>query len=314
MSGNPLQIATYDESGWIITTLDLLGRTTSYTDVYGNWTGYEYNALGQLTRKFGDMGEEIFYYDSYRRLSNHIFDGVTYATIYYDTYGRTDYIDYNNAGSMRMTLSRDALGRITSKTYRMGDGTTQIADTITQTQSGRTVGASVTSAAATRNSTFAYDTVGRLTGATIGTSTFCYDYADRLTSSSGPLYSSPTYDSHGNMTQIGTGTTPLYMYYDSSDRNSGFEQFNSSGTGTGMYYERDAQSRITARHKNTITNWSWAGAGSWYYNFTGAGSAPDFVRDGNWDIVVQVGDTVGIAASTMASGQADVIFPDYQPS
>jgi RHS repeat-associated protein len=302
----------------------LLGRTTSYSDVYGTWTGYEYNAVGQLTRKFGDMGEELFYYDNYRLLSNHIFDGVTYATVYYDAYGRMDYVDYNNANSMRMTLGRDNLGRTTSMTYRMGDGTTQVVNTVNRTQSGQINGESVVSGANTRSTTYTYDGADRLTGATIGsntysygfgtqhtscgsgvganpnsgknsnrttqtingvTSTFCYDYADRLTSSSNALYNSPSYDSHGNMTQIGTGTSPLYMYYDSSDRNSGFEQYNSAGTGTGMYYERDAQGRVTARYKNTITAWDWAAAGDWYYNFTGSGDTPDFVRDGNWDIV-----------------------------
>jgi len=325
VDGNPLQTATYDEAGWLITTVDLLGRTVNYTDVFGDWTGYEYNGLGQLTRKFGDMGEELFYYDSYNRMANHLFDGVTYATVYYDTYGRMDYVDYNNAGSMRMTLGRDSLGRTTSMTYRMGDGTTQVVNTVTRTQSGQINGESVVSGANTRNSTFTYDGADRLTGATIGsntysygfgtqntttcgtgggtnpdsgknsnrttqtinsvTTTFCYDYADRLTGSSNALYNTPTYDSHGNMSQIGTGTTPLYMYYDSSDRNSGFEQYNSSGTGTGMYYERDAQGRIMARYKNTITAWDWAAAGDWYYSFTGTGDTPDFVRDVNWAII-----------------------------
>jgi RHS repeat-associated protein len=322
---NPLQTATYDASGWIITTVDLLGRTVDYTDVFGDWTGYEYNGLGQLTRKYGDMGEELFYYDSYNRMANQLFDGVTYATVYYDAYGRMDYVDYNNAGSMRMTLGRDSLGRTTSMTYRMGDGTTTVVDAVTRTQSGQINGESVTSGANTRTSTFTYDGADRLTGATIGsntysygfgtqntttcgtgggtnpdsgknsnrttqtinstTTTFCYDYADRLTGSSNTLYNTPTYDSHGNMSQIGTGTTPLYMYYDSSDRNIGFEQYNSSGTGTGMYYERDAQGRIMARYKNTITTWNWAAAGDWYYSFTGTGDTPDFVRDVNWNVI-----------------------------
>ncbi|MEK7152955.1 MAG: hypothetical protein AAB834_03345 [Patescibacteria group bacterium] len=47
------------------------------------------------------MGEELFYYDNYRRLSQHLFDGVTYATVSYDSYGRVDHVDYNNAGQMR---------------------------------------------------------------------------------------------------------------------------------------------------------------------------------------------------------------------
>ena len=324
VSGNPLVTSTTDASGTITTEVDLLGRTKTYIDAYGTWTGYEYDSpIGNLTRKFGDMGEEVFYYDSYGRLSNHLFDGTTYATVYYDNYSRIDHVDYNNAGSMKLTPSYDTFGRNNTKTYTLGNGTSTIADTVTYSQSGQ-----ITSG--TENSlskTYTYDAADRLTAATIGTNTysygfgaqntttcgtgagtnansgknsnrttqtinsatttFCYDYADRLAASSNSLYNNPTYDTHGNMTAIGTGTTPLYLYYDSSDRNSGFEQYNSSGTGTGMYYERDVQGRILARHKNTITTWNWAGAGDWYYGFAGASDAPDLVRDDNWNVVEQ---------------------------
>jgi RHS repeat-associated protein len=86
------------------------------------------------------------------------------------------------------------------------------------------------------------------------TTTFCYNQADRLLTSSNALYNGSQYDSHGNTTIIGTGTTPLRLYYDSSDRNSGLEQYTSAGTGISMYYGRDAQGRISYREKDNISN------------------------------------------------------------
>ncbi|MEK7153800.1 MAG: hypothetical protein AAB834_07660, partial [Patescibacteria group bacterium] len=155
-------------------------------DVYGNWTGYEYAVpTGELTRKYGDMGEEVFYYDSYRRLSQHLFDGITYATVAYDAYSRVDHVDYNNAGQMRLTLGRDTLGRTNTMTYRMGDGTTQVVDTVNRTQSGQINSESVTSGSTTLNSSFVYDGADRLTGTTIGSNTYTYGFGTQDTTTCG---------------------------------------------------------------------------------------------------------------------------------
>ena len=87
------------------------------------------------------------------------------------------------------------------------------------------------------------------------------------------------------MTSLGSGTTPLHLCYDSSDRNSCLTQFNAGGTGSAMYYTRDVQDRITYREKDNVTNWNWALAGQWFYGFTGSGDTPDFVRDQNWNVI-----------------------------
>jgi RHS repeat-associated protein len=88
------------------------------------------------------------------------------------------------------------------------------------------------------------------------------------------------------MTHIGTSTTPLMLGYDSSDRSWGYEQINdSTGNGTGLYYDRDVQGRITGRYKSNIVNWDWQDAGSWHYHYTASGDTPDYVRDSNWDII-----------------------------
>jgi RHS repeat-associated protein len=328
VDGNPLVGATHDENGWIISTVDLLGRLKSYTDVYGNVTTYEYaDITGELIRKNSDMGEEEFHYDTYHRPTEHIFDGVTYATTHYDAYSRVDHIDYNNAGQMRATPTRDSLGRTTQTTYRMGNGTTQITDTATLTQSGRVVGQTTTSGSSTLSSTFDYDGVGRLTDATVGSNTysygfgtqdsscgtgnglnpnsgknsnrttqtinsvttnFCYDYADRLVGGTGNMYGDITYDSRGNMTHLGTpaGTSPeTYFYYDSSNRNSGMEQYDENGQGSVTYYDRDVSDRIIGRYLMDINDWVAENPVDIYYGYTGAGSGPSYTRNSDWDII-----------------------------
>jgi RHS repeat-associated protein len=57
------------------------------------------------------------------------------------------------------------------------------------------------------------------------------------------------------------------------------------GNGIAMYYNRDVQGRIVARFKNTLTNWSAAAAGDYYYGYTASGDTPDFVRDVNWNVL-----------------------------
>jgi RHS repeat-associated protein len=116
------------------------------------------------------------------------------------------------------------------------------------------------------------------------TTTYCYDYADRLISSSDPSLNNPTYDTHGNIIEMGAANFRLRTPVDSSDRSRGIEQYDDNGNGMAVYYTRDAQNRITERYKNTISNWDWLDSGSSYYGFTGSGDTPDFVRDANWNI------------------------------
>jgi RHS repeat-associated protein len=487
VSGNPLTSSSYDSNGAVVTTIDLLGRTVSYTDDYNDTTTSSYDAQGRLAGRNSPMGAEVFIYDNYSRLSDQKLDGVTYAHVTYDQYGRTDHVDYPDAGQARLTPARDLLGRQNSLTYTPGtsamspsnllqnpsfeqhaqgdptqpyswqqgqwgnntatlsyvndahtgshglkvditsytdgdakwydaspvvanpstaytfrdyyksttassvvmeytrsDGsiyynwigalpangnwtqstftfttpsdavklspmhlissvgslttddlevfqsnqgavgsTAAVTDTVTRTQAGQITSDTVTSGSSSLAYSYGYDTAGRLTSANIGphiysygygqqssscgtannmnpnsgknsnrtsqimdgvTTTYCYDYADRLISSSNPAASGVLYDSRGGMTQIGTGSTPLYMGYDSSGRNWGFEQYTDSGNGAGMYYDRDVQGRIIGRYSDSISGWNWNSNGMWFYGFTGSGDTPDYVRDADWNI------------------------------
>ncbi len=325
VGGNPLVTTTWDDQGWIVVWTDLLGRTTKYRDVHDDETTTTYDNLGRVTQRVSPLGTEAYTYDTYNRLVDQKLDTVTYATVHYDSYNRIDYVDYPNAGSQRLTLARDTLGRTNSYVYRLGNGTTTISDTVTRSQSGQITSGLVQSGASTLASSYGYDNADRLTSATIGansfaygygtqntttcgtgnnknpnsgknsnrtsqtingtTTYFCYDYADRLVGSSNALWNGGDIDTHGNMTSVGTGTTPLRLCFDSSDRNTCMTQRDSNGTGFAMYYNRDVQGRVVARFKNTLTNWNATDAGDYWYGYTGSGDTPDFIRDTAWNVI-----------------------------
>jgi RHS repeat-associated protein len=323
VGGSPLAVTSWDDQGWIVTWMDLLGRTTKYRDVHDDETTSTYDSQGHLTQRVSPLGTETFTYNAYDQLVDQKLDSITYAHITYNTYSQIDNVTYPAAGQQKVTMARDALGRLNSLTYTLGDGTTTVSDVATRTQSNQVTQDVVTSGSNSLWYNYTYDTAGRITGTTVGphsytygygtesstcnsvtgnntnagkngnrttqtidgtTTTFCYDQADRLKSSSNTLYNGGDFDSHGNMTSLGSGTTPLRLCFDSSDRNTCMTQRDSSGNGIAMYYNRDAQGRITARFKNTLTNWNAAAAGDYYYGYTASGDTPDFVRDVNWAV------------------------------
>jgi len=246
VGGNPLEVTSWDGNGWIVTWTDLLGRTTKYRDIHDDETTSTYDTHGRLIQRVSPIGTESFVYDQYNRLTDQQLDGTTYAHITYDAYSRIDNVTYPAAGQLKLTLGRDQLGRTNSNTYTLGDGTTQVADTVSRTQSNQITSDTVASGSQSLNSTYGYDTAGRLTSATVGTHTYsygfgtqnattcstggnlnpnsgkdsnrttqtidgvttnyCYDYADRLVSGTGSINGSITYDSHGNMGHLGTPT------------------------------------------------------------------------------------------------------------
>lgn len=318
VDNNPLKTSVNDGTGAIVTTIDLLGRTVSYTDAHGKTTTSAYDNLGRLITRNGPLGNESFVYDAVDKLIEQKLDGVTVAAPHYDQYGRITSVDYPTAGQQKLSsITRDSHGRTASLTYVLGDSSTAI-DTVTYSQSGLVLTNSRTVGGNSLNSTYSYDKAARLTGATIGSNTYlyefgsldvscgagnginpnagknsnrtkqtingvfttyCYDHADRLVSSSDQLVNSPEYDAHGNTTKIGSTSTPLTLQYDASDRNIGLEELNSSLTGKGVYYQRDALDRIIERKADTITAGSHSTNSLVKYGFTGGGDTPDVLLD-----------------------------------
>jgi RHS repeat-associated protein len=501
VSGDPTKTSTADAEGTLVTQVDLLGRTIYYRDAQWSETWTNYDNLGRLSSRSSPLGNETFVYDNYDRLIEQKLDNVTYAVVTYDQYGRMQNVDYPNAGSQKLTLSHDTLGRVNGQTYQGqatatnilpnssmeqvsgsdpnrpdkwstnswgtnsptftylneghtgtrsvktevtaytdGDakwkadpvpvtgnatytykayyrsnvqtetvlqyihqdqsvsyawldfvptsqtwaqaslnfttpatatqvtvlhyvhsvgwlilddaeilapqpaGTTIANDTIVRSQNGDIVSGTENSQA----KSYTYDKAGRLTNATIGTNTYtygfgaqdascaagtnpnsgknanrttqtinggttkyCYDYADRLVSSTDPLANNVQYDARGNITAIGSGTTPLRLLYDSSNRNYGLEEYSSAGQGRAVYYGRDAQNRVTYRENHNIVNWSWNRDQQYWYGFTGSGDTPDFIRNYTWDVVekhLQLPGGVLLAIRPQAAGNAQKTY------
>jgi YD repeat-containing protein len=194
-------------------------------------------------------------------------------------------------------------------------------DTNTLSQSGKITQGVVSNGSSSLTSAYTYDASDQLTAATIGsnaysygygtensscasgtntsaglsdnrtsmsingTSTwYCYNGADQLVSSSNSAVNAATYDAHGNMTEIGSNGDPLYLTYDASDRNMSLVQYNSSGNGSGMYYNYDADGRISYRENDTISGWNWNLNSQDWYGYTDSSDSPAFSYNASWQI------------------------------
>lgn len=313
VNGNPLIVSSSDAEGTITTESDLSGRVVKYTNGFDDETVNVYDTAGRLTSRTSPMGTESFTYDQYDRLVDQKLDNVTYATVTYDSYGRTAYVTYPQAGQQKVVIGRDSLQRLNNLTYTLGNGTTTLSDQVARSQNGDIISGTELGQA----KSFTYDKAGRLTAATMAghtyayaygtssctgaasnnnafknsnrtsdtvdgvTTNYCYDNADRLEWSSNKDIYSPLYNEHGDIIRLGStwdgGQYVTQFYYDSAGRTKEVRQ-NWGAQATS--YNRDAQDRITMRWVaqngvNTSAQW---------YGYTGAGDTPDFARDINWNI------------------------------
>lgn len=306
--GNPLITTTTDSQGTVRVENDLLGRTVKYVDTYGKETVNTYDTYGKLTSRTSQIGTESYEYDTYDRLTVQKLDSVTFATVSYDQYSRLATVQYP-AGISLSSIGRDALGRENSTSFIVNSQT--YTDTIERYVSGD-IKQGVENGATKQ---YAYDNAGRLTSATIGgnvfayefgapdascsglpgynantakngnrtkssvngqVATYCYDIADRLISSSDPTLTDAQYDAHGNTVSLGDAAHKTEFGYDASDRNVSIK-----ANGKETLFTRDSQDRIVGReHKENGTPTSYVG-----YGFTGSGDSPDFLLDGNGDVV-----------------------------
>jgi RHS repeat-associated protein len=311
--GNPLITTTTDASGTIRVENDLLGRTIKYTDSRGKLTTNTYDSFGKLTGRTSPLGTESYEYDNYDRMTVQKLDGVTFATITYDQFSRIANVQYP-AGISLSSITRDQLGRESSDTFTLANSQ-MLTDQITRAVGGDIVSGTENGV----NKSYVYDAAGRLTSATLGSNTYsyefgtpnatcsgltgnnqntakngnrtkltangqvttyCYDMADRLISSSDQRLATVTYDDHGNTTRLGIDGQKTEFGYDAGDRNTLIKETVGSQEKQ-LYYERDAQSRITRREAKTNN----AVTSDTYYSFTGSGDTPDALLDVNGNVV-----------------------------
>ncbi len=318
VNGNPLVTSSSDDKGTITTTTDLLGRTSSYTDIYGDTTNTTYDALGRLSTQTSPAGSVRYKYDANNLLKTEQINGKVYATVSYDTYDRLAKVAYNQANKLKLsTITYDQLGRQVGVSYTMGDGKAKLSDSVTRSQSGQII--SGTDDGYGQN--YSYDLADRLTAATVGpyqftygysapsscastdnpqanrnsnvtaisttfggataTQNYCYNAADQLTSSTDQNIATPVYDAHGNTTSLGTiatGGTTATNF--TYDSSDRNIDISQNNYTKEVTYKRDVTSRITMRWiSQNGTNTDAA-----FYDYTGAGDTPDYSRNANWTI------------------------------
>jgi RHS repeat-associated protein len=225
VSGNPLVVAVSDTAGTISTTIDLLGRTVSYTDVNRDTTTTTYDNFGKVTQRVSALGTETYEYDTLSRPTNYKLDGTIYATTYYDQYSRVDHVDYPNAGAQKLTLGRDMLGRVNTRAYNLLNASNQpvtVSDANTRSQSGRILTNTSTNAGVSTAWAYGYDTAGRLTSASLtgaaGSHTYTYGFgAQNASCGTGANQNANSGKNSNRTSQIVDGVTTTYCY-DYADR------------------------------------------------------------------------------------------------
>jgi RHS repeat-associated protein len=181
--GNPLKTRIVDSvAGTTESVIDMLGRTVSTKDVWGNDYALTYDDYGNVTQKTGPLGTETYTYDTLFRLTGYALNSTTYATLTYDNFGRVATVTYPEAkdaanNTLKLTqVKRDDIGRGAGVTYQTSDGKT-FDESVVRSQLGKIMSATQAYDGQTLNSNFAYDTVGRLTSGTVGQTKFDYGYS-----------------------------------------------------------------------------------------------------------------------------------------
>ena len=254
VGGNPL-INRLTDTSWgassVSATVDLLGRTVSYTDIWGDTTTTTFDQPGRQTTTAGPAGTLGWAYAAATgRHSTTSRNGTTLATNTYDAAGRLYSVAYGNGTGTLWGF--DTYGRKSGIAVFDTGGTT--GETRSYSLAGRVIdqqvfaGGAFVDAAAGAN--FTYDGGGRLTQASLpgvayaygygtaagcpataagkntnrtsvtitgtgaGTTDTCYNQADQLVSTSSIPSAQVAYDDHGNTTQLGD----MLLEYDATDR------------------------------------------------------------------------------------------------
>jgi large repetitive protein len=227
-------LPTSPTGGKVTTATDLLGRVTTYTDVWKVTTATTYDAAGRpdtqtTTTPNGSTYSTRTTYDSDGKVTA-VLDGkgttattddVTLATPTYEA-GELTTVAYptgtgKGGNGTGLTIGKDATGAVTSLAWAF-PGQNGVTDSVTRSQSGRILTNTVTDGATTHNSAYTYDTAGRLTRAAIPRHELTYAYAP-----TGGCPASPRAGANGNRTAMtdtkddGTATTVAYCY-DAADR------------------------------------------------------------------------------------------------
>ena len=225
VAGDPLTRSVSDPVGTITTVIDLLGRTVSYSDVWGTVTTPAYEAqtgrvLSVTTTIPGAASStQVFTYDPDGKIELVKLDGTTIADPTYVN-GLLDSVDYANGTSLA-SITRALTGATTGISWAF-PGQDSITDEVIRSQTGRILQNTLTDGAVASVSTYSYDAAGRLVQASIPRHDLSYAYA-----SSGGCGPNAAAGKNGNRTgftdvkdpgTIDETTTSTSYCYDWADR------------------------------------------------------------------------------------------------
>ncbi|WP_172582636.1 PA14 domain-containing protein [Subtercola boreus] len=220
-------------AGRVAATIDLLGRTVSYADVWNTITTSTLNAIGQTTKTVtianasSATTTEEFSYDSDGRLTQQTDNGSVIAT---PTYGTAEGVNLGLITSIAyptgtgkagngsaLAMTRSSVGATTSLSWTFPLQPT-ITDTVIRSQSGRILrDTTKDGTAAAQDSTYSYDTAGRLISAAIPGHALSYAYAS--TGGCGANQKAGMDGNRTSATDVAGGVTSTTTYcYDNSDR------------------------------------------------------------------------------------------------
>lgn len=167
--------------GTITAETDLLGRATSYTDVWDTQTTATYEPLtgrlleSQTTPAGGSAKVTEFEYDLDGKPTKVIVDGTDYAVPAYSSIQELESVAY--AGGSRLNaISRDPAGRVIGQEWTFPDSPT-ITDQVDRSITGRVVRETMQRDSVTYESTYAFDAAGRLIAASIPGHELTYEFA-----------------------------------------------------------------------------------------------------------------------------------------
>ncbi|WP_181139696.1 DNRLRE domain-containing protein [Streptomyces sp. Ru71] len=281
------EVATVTSAGQTLTYVqDKLGRQISYDDGQGNTTTTEYDALGRPVKTSDSAPSTTTYsYDTTkepRGLPTSLTDSVAGTfSAGYDEDGEiaTEHLP----GGITLSVTEDETGSDTSRTYtRDSDGSVVLADGAEESVHGQTVH-QVSTAGATTDQQFGYDSLGRLVR------------ADNTAPDNTCTRHSYTFDNNTNRTGLDTstaapgtpctsaGATTTTTAYDSADRliaaGVTYDAFGRTTTQAGgsslAYYTNDLVRQQTADGQRQTWNLDAAGRlGAWTVESQNA--------DGSW--------------------------------
>ena len=248
VGGNP-QVSSVSDgpTDTITSTVDLLGRATSYTDAWGQTTSTTYNQAGQVTSTSGPGGSYQLGYDpNSGQPTTTTVNGTLLATAGYDTAtGRMTGVTYGNGTAA--VIGYDAYGSQDGRTYNAPGGALLDQDTVTRTLAGRESTETTSQAGGLLTVSYSYDGAGRLTQAADtsgGTQVSSYSYA------ASPSCPSPNAGENTNRTSVTIGTTTTSYCYNNADQL--VSSTTSAGTSTSYAYnERGDQ----ANDNGTAYTW-----------------------------------------------------------